>query len=106
MLRLTPLHVRPHPALTIPRVRSARIPPIGHHHPEELRVEVVVHDIHPLLDLGELGGGGGGTVDGAGGEERGGHVEGGFPEVGEFVEDVGDGGGRGAVVEEDDEAVG
>ena len=69
----------------------------------------MVHDIHPLLyrrDFCGRGGDGGRAVDGAGGEERGGYVEGGFPEVGEFVEDVGDAGGGSAVVEEDYEALG
>lgn len=69
----------------------------------------MIDDVHPLFYLRDLcrrGRDGGGAVDGAGGEERGGYIEGGFPEVGEFVEDVRDAGGGGAVVEEDDEAVG
>ena len=65
---------------------------VGHGDAEDGDVEKVVDDVHAA------GGGGlGGPVEGAFGEGGVGGVVGGFEEVGEFIEDVGDGGGGAGV---------
>ena len=49
----------------------------------------MVYNVHPLCYFSGRGSDACGAVDDAGGEVRVGGYEGGFPVVGEFVEDVG-----------------
>lgn len=90
-----------------PCIGIARVPPIRHLHPQNLGVEEMVHDVHPLphrVRVRRRPCQGGRTVELALRKGRVERVEGCFPEVGEFVEEVGELMLVGAVVEESDEA--
>lgn len=85
----TPLHLLPH---VIPRVRVPRPQPVRDLDPtRHLHVKEMIDDVHAAV-----GRGGAGAIDAAVWEVRVGDAEGGFEEVGEFGEDVGEAFGLGS----------
>lgn len=93
------------PTLPFPSIRPPCIPPIRHLGAAsniQSGIQEMVHDVHPLLHRLREPVETDGAIDGAGGEARVEGVEGRFPEIGEFVEDVGDFDLVGARVEEDE----
>lgn len=93
MLPPTQIRLRPDTPIPARRIRPRRMHAVRHLDAQDLNVKHVVHDVHAAVR-----GGAGGSVDAAVWEGGVCFAEGGFEEVGEFVEDVGGCGCVGAVV--------
>lgn len=90
---LTQARLRTNTSIPTDRVRRRGRQSIRHERTQDVNIEEVIDDIHAAGS-----GGARGSVDGAVGEGRVGDVVGGLEEIGEFIKDVGDGGGICAVV--------
>lgn len=92
---LPPAQIRMRPDTSIPtrRIRLRRMHTVRHLDAQDVDIEHVVDDVHAAVR-----GGAGWSVDAAVWEGRVCFAEWRFEEVGEFIQDVGDCGGVGAVV--------
>ena len=93
MLPPTQIRMRPDTPIPMLRIRPRRMHTVRHLDAQDVNIEHVVDNVHAAVRRGA-----GGSVDAAVREGRVCFAEGRFEEVGEFIQDVGDCGGVGAVV--------